>query len=211
LTSLLEVSDLVVGFGDAFRIGPVSLAMDCGALYMEGPNGGGKTTLMRTLAGELVPSSGTVRIRGLDIHRSAAARRSIALVPSAAELPDFLSVAEACEFSAAIRGVKRWDGRSYLDQLDLDPRLPLGSASAGQRRKAELVCGLAGDPEVLLLDETFAHLDQHSVETLSRWVTEWSDSRLVAFAHHGRPPVTPDAVLHIAQGRVDSERPAGNA
>jgi ABC-type multidrug transport system ATPase subunit len=202
LASLLEVRDLVVGFGDAFRVGPISLEMDRGVLLLSGPNGGGKTTLLRAIAGELTPTSGTVRIGGRDVHQSIEARRNVAFVPSAPELPDFLSVAEACEFSAAIRGARHWDGRAYLRELDLDPNLSLGSASAGQRRKAELVCGLAADPSVLLLDETFAHLDAHAVGTLRQWVSDWARFRLVAVTHHGAPPVTPDRVVHVERGKV---------
>jgi ABC-type multidrug transport system ATPase subunit len=205
LTSLLEVRDLVVRFGDSFSVGPASFAMNAGVLYIEGPNGGGKTTLMRAMAGELSPSVGTVWVSGLDVHRSVEARRKIALVPSAPELPDFLGVAEAVEFAAAIRGVRHWNGSEYLKELDLDPRLPLGSASAGQRQKAELVCGLAGDPEVLLLDETFAHLDDGSVEKLKQWVIRWAGSRLVVLTHHGGPPVAADARLHVERGRVELE------
>jgi ABC-type multidrug transport system ATPase subunit len=202
LASLLEVRDLVVGFGDTFRVGPISLEMDRGVLLLSGPNGGGKTTLLRAIAGELTPTKGTVHIGGRDVHRFAAARRSVAFVPSAPELPDFLSVAEACEFAASIRGARYWDARTYLHELDLDPELPLGSASAGQRRKAELVCGLAADPSVLLLDETFAHLDASAVDTLRRWISDRARSGLVAVTHHGEPPVTPDRILHVERGEV---------
>jgi len=202
LGSLLEVRDLVVAFGDVFRVGPISLEMDRGVLLLKGPNGGGKTTLLRAVAGELTPTSGTVLIGGRDVHRSVEARRNVGFVPSAPELPDFLSVAEACEFAASIRGARHWDGRAYLRELDLDPNLSLGSASAGQRRKAELVCGLAGDPQLLLLDETFAHLDASAVDTLRRWVADWARSRLVAVTHHGAPPVTPDRVVHVERGKV---------
>lgn len=207
MAALLEVRDLVVGFGDAFSVGPASLEMGAGILLLEGPNGGGKTTLMRTIAGELFPRSGTVTVLGLNVHRSAAARKNISFVPSAPELPEFLSVAEACEFTAAIRGAAGWDGRGFMGELDLDPNLPLGSASAGQRRKAELVCGLAGDPPVLLLDETFTHLDDRSVDMLGQWVREWSQSRLIAMTHHGAPPVPPDVVVHVERGRVGRAQP----
>jgi ABC-type multidrug transport system ATPase subunit len=207
LAGLLEVTDLVVGFGDAFSVGPVSLEIGPGILLLEGPNGGGKTTLLRAIAGELLPRSGTVTVLGLNVHRSAAARRNISFVPSAPELPEFLSVAEACEFTAAIRGAGGWNGRAFMNELDLDPNLPLGSASAGQRRKAELVCGLAGDPPVLLLDETFTHLDDSSVRMLGQWVREWSQSRLIAMTHHGAPPVPPDLIVHVERGKVSHAQP----
>lgn len=207
MASLLEVREFVVQFGDAFRVGPVSLRLGSGALYLDGPNGSGKSTLMRALAGELVPSQGAVEVCGLDVHQSAEGRRHISLVPSAPELPGFLSVAEAIEFTVSLRRARDWIATRYLEELDLDPGLPLASASAGQRQKAELVCALAGDPAVLLLDETFTHLDRKSAEVLARWIMQWSKTRLVVFTHHGDPPVSPDAVIRIEHGNVELQGP----
>jgi ABC-type multidrug transport system ATPase subunit len=195
---LLEVERLSVAFGQSFCVGPVSFGADSGIVHVEGPNGSGKTTLLRAMAGELLPADGSVRLRGRDVHRVAAARRDVALVPSIPELPDFLSVREAYQFAASLRGAPDWDGEPVCEALGLPPALSLGAASAGQRRKAELVCGLAADPAVLLLDETFAHLDESSVATLHDWLLDWGGSRLVLLAHHGAPPVPVDGVLHVA-------------
>jgi len=197
LTSLLEVRDLVVSFGTAFSVGPINLVLNQGVVHLKGPNGCGKTTLLRAMGGELPPSGGSVCVNGRDIHATPRARRHVALVTSAPELPAFLTVAEAYEFTASLRGVPHWDGKPYCEALELNPTLLLRHASAGQRRKAEFVCGLAGDPEVLLLDETFAHLDEHGTVQLSQWIGEWSSSRVIVLAHHGEPPVSIDEVLEI--------------
>jgi ABC-type multidrug transport system ATPase subunit len=149
------------------------------------------------MGGELLPSRGSVCANGQDVHSMTRARRHVALITSAPELPAFLTVTEAYEFSASLRGAPNWDGKPYCEALELDPTLPLGYASAGQRRKAELICGLAGDPAVLLLDETFAHLDEHSTVQLSQWIGDWSLSRVIILAHHGSPPVTVDEVLDV--------------
>ena len=55
----------------------------------------------------------------------------------------------------------------------------------GPCQQAELICGLAGNPDVLLVDETMAHMDRESAKQLHDWIMEWSASRLVAFTHHG--------------------------
>ncbi len=206
MTSLLEVRALVVEFGERFGVGPVSFDMDRGVLFVEGPNGGGKTTLLRAMCGELLPSAGQVLVAGRNIHRTVEARRDIALVPSISELPGFLSVTEAYEFTASIRGAPDWDGAGYCAALDLDPRLPLSNASAGQRQKAELICGLAGDPRILLLDETFTHLDSAGASQLRDWIVEWSSSRLILLTHHGGPPVPINATLRVMGDRVEFEK-----
>lgn len=203
--SLLEVRDLVVSFGKAFRVGPANFAMDRGVLHIRGPNGRGKTTLMRAMSGGLIPQQGKVLVAGKDVHRSTEARRRIALVSAISEVPDCLSVAEAYQFTASIRGAPSWDGSAFCSKLNLDPRLPIAIASAGQRQKAELICGLAGDPDVLLLDETFAHLDKESMKQLTKWIAEWSSTRVVVFIHHGDVGIVPDAILHVDGERVSLE------
>jgi ABC-type multidrug transport system ATPase subunit len=207
LTSLLEVRDLVVTFGKTFSVGPISLVVNRGVIHLKGPNGGGKTTLLRAMGGELLPSRGSVYANGQDVHSVIQARRHVALITSAPELPDFLTVTEAYEFSASLRGAPNWDGKSYCEALALDPTLLLAHASAGQRSKAELICGLAGDPAVLLLDETFAHLDERSAVQLSQWIGDWSASRVIVLAHHGSPPVTVNEVLDV----LPNDRPLINA
>ena len=200
MTSLLEVRDLVVTFGKAFSVGPFNLVVNNGVIHLKGSNGGGKTTLLRAMGGELQPSRGRVCVKGQDIHSVTQARRHVALITSTPELPAFMTVSEAYEFSASLRGAPTWDGKPYCEALELDPTLPLGHASAGQRRKAELICGLAGDPEVLLLDETFAHLDEHSAAQLSQWLNDWSLSRVIVLAHHGSPPVKVNETLDVPPG-----------
>ena len=195
----------MVTFGKTFSVGAMNLVVNRGVIHLKGPNGGGKTTLLRAMGGELPPSKGSVCVNGQDVHSVIQARRHVALITSAPELPAFLTVTEAYEFTASLRGAPNWDGKPYCEALELDPTLPLGHASAGQRSKAELICGIAGDPAVLLLDETFAHLDEHSAIQLGQWIVDWSLSRVIVLAHHGSPPVTVDKVLDVSPdaGRQD--------
>jgi ABC-2 type transport system ATP-binding protein len=212
--SLLEVRNLIIRFGTGFQVGPASFALDRGIIHITGPNGGGKTTLMKAMSGALLPTEGSVLVFGKDVHQLAATRRHISPVAATPELPDFLSVAEAYQFIASLRRAPDWDGRSLCEALNLDPALPLSSASAGQRQKAELICGLAGDPEVLLLDEIFAHLDRQGVVQLCEWIREWATSRIIIFTQHGEPPLLPNATLQVESQSIvfehtRSERDSG--
>lgn len=202
MSKLLEVRDLVVTFDTTFSVGPMNLVADRGVFHLLGPNGGGKTSLLRAMSGELIPSAGCVTVNGQDVHSSVEARRNLAFAPANPELPEFLTALEACEFAASLRGAPAWDGAPYLEAMGLDPNLRLGHASAGQRRKAEFVCALAGEPAVLLLDETFAHLDEKGAHQLIEWIAKWSSSRVIVFTHHGESPVSTDQVFRVETGRI---------
>jgi ABC-type multidrug transport system ATPase subunit len=80
LTNLLEVRDLVVTFGKTFSVGPMNLVANRGVIHLKGPNGGGKTTLLRAMGGELLPSRGSVYVNGQDVHSVIQARRNVALI-----------------------------------------------------------------------------------------------------------------------------------
>jgi ABC-2 type transport system ATP-binding protein len=161
----LEIEGLTLAL-PARRIGPLDRTFAPGVTWLLGPNGTGKTTLFRVLCGELAPTAGVVRLDGDEPTRSPTARCGIAFLPANPELSGFLTVREAWSITAGLRG-RAWDGAALADTLELDPRRRLDTLSVGQRRKAELVAALAGDPDVLLLDEVFAPLDDRSVRAVA--------------------------------------------
>jgi ABC-type multidrug transport system ATPase subunit len=196
---------LVFRYPAGFTVGPVDLDLAPGLALLRGPNGSGKTTLLRLLCGGLHPTAGQIRVCDGDPaeHR---VRRRVSLLPATPELPGFLRVDEAWQTLAALRGAPSWDGTAPCDALGLPETLRLDQASAGQRRKAELVAALAGDPVVLLLDEPFANLDEAASEVLSRWLEEWRKERVVVVAGQTRLPVEPDRIAEMASGRLTTLR-----
>ncbi|MCB9743944.1 MAG: ABC transporter ATP-binding protein [Alphaproteobacteria bacterium] len=192
-----------------FSLGPLELDLGPGVHRMEGGNGSGKTTLMRCLCGALRPSAGQVRVLGADPSRDPAARAQVAWLPAAPDLPDALRVEEAWQTLAALRGHPRWSGAALCEALDLPPRLRLSDASAGQRRKAELVAALAGDPPALLLDEPFANLDVAAVETVRGWMQDWRAQRVVLVATHEALGFTPDTGLALRAGQLEARSAGG--
>lgn len=195
--AVLTARELVVGFAGGFRVGPLTLSLGPGVHRLAGPNGSGKTTLLRALGGALWPLEGVAEVDGVDLHRVPAARARVALVPARPDLPAFLTVDEAWRTTAALRRRADWDGAPYREALGLPAHLRLGHASTGQRARAELLAALAGDPPVLLLDETFAHLDVAGVDWLSAQVAGWRSERVVVLAHHGGSPVELDSEVDV--------------
>lgn len=190
---LLELTDLLVGY-PGFQAGPLDAGLNSGLVHLAGPNGSGKTTLLRCLCGEIPPVSGRVRIDGKNPLADHRARRHASLVPAAAEIPAFLTVSDAWRISAAMRGQPEWNGQPWADQLKLPEKLVLAHASTGQRQRTELLCAMAGDPSILMLDETLVHIDAEGVDLVTGWAREWSRNRVVLISHHGELPIEPDAI-----------------
>jgi ABC transport system ATP-binding/permease protein len=119
-----------------------------------GPNGVGKTTLLRIMVGERAPDTGSV------IHRSGL---RIGWLPQEMDLPD----ADAAAIVAQGDPLARDDEvAALLDRLGVAPELPLGRASGGQRRRIALARTLLAPSDLLVLDEPTNHLDVDAVDWL---------------------------------------------
>lgn len=187
-----------------------------------GPNGAGKTTLFRILLGLMQPSSGSVTIFGEKPKRG---NPRIGYVPQR-HIVDSETLIEALEIvrlgscagqwgfdSPAEAKQERIDALRALEEVgagELAYR-PLGALSGGEQQRVFLAQALAGDPELLLLDEPLANLDirreGEMVELIQR-VAKAKNVAVLLIAHNINPllPVL-DRVMYIANGRVATGNP----
>lgn len=138
-----------------------------------GPNGAGKTTTIKMMTGLLRPTSGTVRIEGLDLlGQPIEAKKCFGLVPDTPVLYDKLSLREFLQFIANLYEVDRPTFQRRLANLielfDLKSRVDdlIQDFSHGMRQKAALAAALIHDPKVLFLDEPTVGLDPKSARNL---------------------------------------------
>ena len=158
----------------------ISAAIRTGVVTgLVGPDGAGKTTLMRLMAGLLLPTSGTVRISGLDTVKDAAPLREVVgYMPQRFGLYEDLTVMENLNLYADLRGVLGQERKDRFAQLlaftDLGrftSRLA-GKLSGGMKQKLGLACTLLGRPQLLLLDEPSVGVDPISRRELWRMVRQ---------------------------------------
>lgn len=198
--AILTMRELMLTFSSSMQVGPVSGALPAGIYHLRGENGCGKTSLMRMLAGGIRPTSGRFDVMGEDIWANPHAKRHIGYVPAHPIQPDFWSIEACWRFHAVLRGAPDWPGNSMVNRFGLNAQMLLSHASAGQRRRAELIAALAGDPAVLLLDEVFAYLDTQSVETLCALLEDARQARLILIIAHHELPLAVDASWLMRRG-----------
>ncbi|MGV8002993.1 ATP-binding cassette domain-containing protein [Photorhabdus temperata subsp. temperata] len=151
-----------------------------------GPDGAGKTTLIRMLAGLLKPDSGSIEIMGLDpIKHGVQVRFELGYMPQKFGLYEDLTVLENLNLYADLRGVLGDERKKTYEQLltftDLTHftgRLA-GKLSGGMKQKLGLACTLLGKPKVLLLDEPGVGVDPIARRELWRMVHELADDGML--------------------------------
>lgn len=181
----------VVGLGHRYGHRPaledVSFEVGRGELFgLLGPNGGGKTTLLRILATLLVPASGRAQVAGRDVVREAVAvRRRIGVVFQEPGLDPWLTPAENLRHQGHLYGLRgaglRERTTRLLDELGVAGRADdlVRTLSGGLRRRVELAKGLLHEPDVLLLDEPTVGLDPGGRREFWRNVTRVREARAV--------------------------------
>ena len=179
---MVQLTDLAKTFPAAKRpaLGSLTAAIPRGVVTgLVGPDGAGKTTLIRLMAGLLLPSAGSVSIEsGAFAPSDPPAREFIGYMPQKFGLYEDLTVQENLQLHADLRGVVGEERRARFERLlaftDLarfTKRLA-GKLSGGMKQKLGLACALLGRPQLLLLDEPGVGVDPISRRELWKMVHE---------------------------------------
>ena len=182
MTPYLSIESLSVSYGGTRVLDRVSLGVERGEMIaLLGSSGCGKTTLLRSIAGFVIPDEGTIRVGGDDITRLPPEKRETAMMFQSYALWPHMTVAGNIAYGLRMRGWKsdriatRVADMLKLLQLDGFTERRVTQLSGGQRQRVALGRALAVDPHLLLLDEPMSNLDykvrvelRHELRALQR-------------------------------------------
>jgi ABC-2 type transport system ATP-binding protein len=186
--TLIEATELCKSFAATHAVQEVSLHVASGEIYgLVGPDGAGKTTLMRLLCGALHPNRGSVQLGGIDLLRHPdKARAQIGYLAQRFALYEDLTVLENLQFFAEVRGLQasEWAPRSQ-EILEFVGLAPFGTRRAGQlsggmKQKLGLALALVNQPRILLLDEPTTGVDPLTRQDFWRLIIRLLSERSLA-------------------------------
>lgn len=189
---MIDVENVTQKFGSVTALSDLSFHVERGeTIALVGSSGAGKTTLLRILSTYMAPTSGKVVINGHDVVTdSLRVRRLVGYLPERDAIYPEMRVVEYLTFRAKLRGlygrtrVKRLRemiGRCGLAGLE---RALIGNLSKGETRRVLLADSLAGEPEVVLLDEPTLGLDPINVERIHAMLAPVKEKRTMIFSTH---------------------------
>jgi ABC-2 type transport system ATP-binding protein len=211
-TTMLEVSNLHKKFGLFSAVKNLSFQIRKGEIFgFLGPNGAGKTTTMRMVTCYIPPSSGSIRVAGLDPSVSSLeVRRKIGYLPEHNPLYNDMTVLEYLQFVGEIRGIKGSRLQSRINELfnicslgKMSSRL-IGNLSKGYRQRVGLAQALMHNPDLLILDEPMSGLDPNQIIEIRNLIKNLGQEKTVVYCSHilSEVKATCDRILIINDGQM---------
>lgn len=203
----ITVENLTILFGRTLALDEVDLEIGPGVTGVFGPNGSGKSTLLKAIAGLLRPTTGHIAIDGEDGSPDESLRRRIGYAGHGSGLYGKLTLRENLELFASLYGVEPARAMRLITELELSEfeSRPVADLSAGSKRRAAVARALVHDPDLLLLDEPYANVDDDACEAISRAITAWKrEGKTGLVATHGAKKVKAyaDGGIILQRGRL---------
>lgn len=197
MAEILEATNLTKIYGDLTAVNNVTLSVEKGSLFgLLGPNGSGKTTMIRMLSGLTRPTGGSVSVLGLDVVKDPiGVRERVGIIPEQESPPGFLTAAEYLHFVGAVRKITEIDEKAdwWFDFLDFANKKNVlcKDLSRGTRQKLMVAQAFLHDPSLALIDEPLINLDPIMQKTVKEY--------LAGYVKHGGTIFMSTHILEIAE------------
>ena len=209
---MIEVKNLTKRYGDHLAVDNSSFTVQDGEIVgFLGPNGAGKTTTMNMLTGYLSSTEGEILIDGIDILEDPVhAKMKIGYLPEVPPLYPEMTVQEYLQFALALKRVPAKNRKEQVEKLlkqtrikDMQNRL-ITNLSKGYKQRVGLAAALAGDPDVLILDEPTAGLDPKQITEFRDLIRSLSTNHTIIISSHIMQEIQAvcDKVIIINHGRI---------
>jgi len=212
---VLELIDVHKRYGDIHAVRGVSLSIPRGQVAgILGPNGAGKSTTMRMILGSVPPTSGRIRVNGLDtLEQSRRVRAMLGYLPEANPLYPEMTVREYLGYRTRLFSMTHADAHKAVDRALDACRLgavrgrTIGTLSKGFRQRVGLAAAIVHTPKLVILDEPTSGLDPAQIAEMRGLIRDLASQATVLIVSHVLPEVERacDRVVIFAAGRVLAE------
>lgn len=185
---MIEVSDLSKQFGKLKVLNGINLDLKKGqCIALIGPNGCGKTTLIKSILGMVLPNKGEILFNGKSIEKDIYYRQHIGYMPQIGRYPENMTIGQIINMVKSIRNSDKPLDEDLYHQFEIEKLLDkkMSTLSGGTTQKVSATLAFLFDPEVLILDEPTAGLDPLASEILKdKIIEEKSKGKLILITSH---------------------------
>jgi ABC-2 type transport system ATP-binding protein len=209
---MIEVVDLFKYYGDTRAAGPLSFSIDRGEIVgLLGLNGAGKTTALRIMACDVLPSSGKVTVDGLDVvDQPHEVRRRIGYLPDTPPLYGEMTVREYLVFAGRLRGMNAAGAERAAASVEESVELTevrddlIASLSHGFRQRVGIAQAIVHKPRLLILDEPITGLDPVQIIEMRRLLRQLRSEHTIVLSSHILTEIseTCDRILVLRAGEI---------
>lgn len=185
---MIRIEKLSKSFGRLKVLQNIQLGFEEGeCIALIGPNGCGKTTLIKSILGMVLPDGGSIKVGGKDIGLSPDYRNQIGYMPQIGRYPQHMKIGEVLEMIRSLRGNPTRQDMELIDAFDLQAMAhkPMGTLSGGTIQKVSAALAFLFHSPILILDEPTAGLDPLAAEILKDKICkEREKGKLILITSH---------------------------
>ncbi len=197
MKTVIDARDLSKNYGDVKAVDHVNLHVDEGALFgLLGPNGSGKTTMIRMLTGQTKPTAGSATVLGIDVTKDPIGIRArVGIIPEQETPPSFLTAIEYLEFVGAVRKIPEIGTKAdwWFDFLDFGDKKNVlcKDLSRGTRQKLMFAQAFIHEPTLALIDEPLINFDPIMQDVVKEY--------LATYVKKGKTNFVSTHILEVAE------------